>query len=187
MHKSLVLFVAVLTVVGIMPLPAAGQEAIRRGWNSMQGEPYHPCLWLVVTGPAAAAENYVEQTKNAYREPDLERLARMQDQVFIEIRTITERGACSNRIMEEVIFVDKDTDQPTLRFPLESVEIALSNGFGANWEANDGIAIADFAEFKSALSENYHVVVVYEDGGTERIGQGFRQTVWSGGETRKLQ
>ena len=87
--------------------------------------------------------------------------------------------------MEEVLFVNKDTDQLTLRFPLESRETALSNGFGANWESNDGIAVGDLAEFKSTLSEKYDVVVVYEDGGTDKIRQGWG-AVWSGDETRKV-
>jgi hypothetical protein len=150
--------------------------------------PYNGCSWLVVSGPEAAKQNIVEQAKKAYTAPDPARLAGVERKVFIEVRTVGERRqGCSNRTMAEVIFVDKGSDQAAFRLPLQSREVAMSNGFGATWEANDGFAVGELADFRAALSKGkYHVVVVYADGGTARIGQGAGGTVWSQSETAKV-
>lgn len=179
--------VIVCSILTVSLAWAQRAEPIRRGWNSVRG-PYNSCSWLLVSGPEAAKQNIIEQAKRAYSEPDPKRLANVAGKVFVEIRTVAERQqGCSNRTMTEVIFVDKDSDKPALRLPLESREAAMSNGFGATWKSNEGLATADITEFKSTLAEGkYHVVIVYEDGGTERIGQGVGMTVWSGDETRKI-
>jgi hypothetical protein len=178
---------AIVVLIGAVSW-AQRAEPIRRGWNAFNGVPYNSCSWLVVTGPAAARQKIIEQAKQKYSEADPSRLASVQNKVFVEILTVAERQkGCSNRTFTEVIFVDKDTDKPVLRLPVESREIALSNGFGANWNANDGVAVANFEEFTTTLRGKYHVVVVYADGGTARIGQGAGQTVWSANETSKVQ
>jgi hypothetical protein len=181
---------AILAIVLLAVSQAWAQkiEPIRRGWNAFNGTPYNFCSWLVVSGPEVAKRNILEQAKKSYSEPDATRLAAVEGKVFVEILTLTERSQrCSNRIMKEVIFVDKQSDKPALRLPLESKDIAMSNGFGATWTANNGLGIAAVADFRSALGKGkYHLVVVYEDGGTERIGQGAGQTVWSGDETGKI-
>ncbi len=175
-------------VAATTAVSAQKAESIRRGWNAFNGTPYNFCSWLVVSGPEVAKQQIRDQAKRAYTEPDAARLASVEGKVFVEILTVTERKpGCSNRTMKEVIFVDKESDKPVLRLPVESRETAMSNGFGATWNANDGLAIADLAQFKTTLgSGKYHVVLVYEDGGTARIGQGAGQTVWSASETGKV-
>jgi hypothetical protein len=181
---------AIIAIVILAVSPAWAQkiEPVRRGWNAFNGTPYNFCSWLVVSGPEVAKRNIIEQAKKSYSEPDATRLANVEEKVFVEILTLTERKQrCSNRMMKEVIFVDKQSDKPVLRLPLESKEIAMSNGFGATWTANNGLGVAALADFRDALGKGkYHVVVVYEDGGTERISQGAGQTVWSGDETGKI-
>jgi hypothetical protein len=170
------------------PVSAQDIDPIRRGWDAYNGRPYNGCSWLVVSGPEVATQSIIQQAKKAYSEPDPKRLANVAGKVFIEIRTVSERTqGCSNRTMTEVIFVDKESDKPALRLPLESKEAAMSNGFGATWTSNEGLAVGDLSEFKRTLaSGKYHVVVVYEDGGTASVGQGAGRTVWSADETRKV-
>jgi len=185
LKTSFVLIIGILfTGAGAAQKP----EAIRRGFNAFNGNPYNLCSWLVVSGPEVAKQKIIEQAKKTYSEPDPQRLASVESKVFVELLTVSERKqGCSNRTFTEVIFVDKQTHKPALRVPLESREIAFSNGFGANWNANDGVGIVDFLQFKTTLANGkYHVVLVYADGATDKIDQGVGQTVWSGNETRKV-
>lgn len=161
---------------------------VRRGFNAFNGTPYNLCSWIEVSAPETAKQLMVEQARGTYSQPDPGRLGTVEGKVFIEVHTVGERQAgCSNRTMTEVIFVNKDTDRPAYRLPIQSREIAMSNGFGAKWQGNDGIAIGKFDEFQAALAKGrYQVVIVYEDGGTSKIGQGVGMTVWSGSETSNV-
>ena len=194
MMRAASFFVAILLIAS--PGLAQKVESIRRGWKISNG-PYNGCSWLVVSGPEAARQQILDQAKKTYSQPDPARLAGVEGKIFVEILTwqrpkmIAGVGAvtdlCPDRAMKEVIFVDQASDSPALRLPLESRDVAISYGFGANWNANAGIGVANLADFRAALGRGrYDVVVAYEDGGINRIGHGTGQAVWSGTETSRI-
>lgn len=188
MSRRLIL-VAIAVLVAI-PASAQKAEPIRRGLlSTMYGtEPFNQCNWMVVTGPEAAKQRILDQAKKAYTEADPERLAGIENKVFVEMLTSAKlQQGCSNRTMKEVVFVDKKTDTPRLRLPLESRESVWSNAFGATWNSDDGVAVADLAEFKTTLAKGtFRVIVVYADGGTKEISHGAGRSAWSEDETKKV-
>jgi len=126
--------IAAVATLSFCATPLEAQESVRRGWNAMNGWPYNLCSWIVVSGPETLRRNALEQAKKTYSEPDPARLAKIEGRIFVEIRTAAEqRQGCSNRTMSEIIFVDKRSDKPAFRLPVESREFAMQNGFGATW------------------------------------------------------
>jgi len=183
-----------LTAVAIgLAIPAAGRagdktpKTVRTCWNSMSSQPYGDCSYLEVTGPEAARAQILERAKKQYREPDPAALAAVEDKVIVRVASMG-YTSCASHVPTEIVFVDKETDEPALRVPLANESTVLQNGFGAQWTSTDGIGIVSAEEFRKALAGDakFNAVVVLKSGDSYRMKAGARNVPWSGKHTAKV-
>jgi len=165
---------------------AGEPKPVKTGWNSMTGHPYDFCSYLEVTGPEAAKALILKRAKEQYREADPQALAAVEGKVVVRFATMGE-VRCSRLVPKEMIFVNKATDKPVLRLPMDADTTSLQNGFGATWTSTDGVATVPVEEFKTALGEGkFNILVVLASGDTLEMKAGLGNQMWSGGHTKKV-
>jgi len=172
---------AVMTVfLALLPVFPGGPEPLRRGMAA------RGCVYLEVTGPAAARALILKRAKEQYREPDPELLATAAARVIVRVGTAG-TAPCTRYVPAELIFVDKKTDTPALRLPLDADTTVIQNGFGATWSSTDGVAIVELARFRQVLGVGkFKVLAVMKSGETTEIKAGLGTVAWSGEQTEQV-
>lgn len=180
------LSVAVALACAFPSLVAAGDKPVRVGWNAILNEPYAKCVYLEVSGPAAARAKLLKDAKAQYKEASPEQLQATDDHVQLAVITFPSLE-CSKVVPVELIFVDKAADKPALRLPLTTDTEEVKSDTGATWSRNNGLASLEVSKFREALAAGkFKVVVALKDGSSQEVISGLGQTTWTGSHTAKV-